>query len=145
MFFLWPDRSHLGQKGLTKRFLSFMGAFVGSVNTRNWMENCDITSVKVHGRNRSQPGMCPPTTCSGTWSMRHCLGNVRHPEAAGKLMGKGLSAGTGKHLLVQFAQRLARDRYVLGKRHNATHPPATLTAVHGDFKLSIPYFDFSNL
>lgn len=58
--------------------------------------------------------------------MGHCLGNMRRPEAAGKLMGEGLSAGTGKHLPVQFAQRLTRDHQMLGKYHNA-HPPSSHT------------------
>lgn len=74
--------------------------------------NGNLQPVRVHGRKRSQSGICSPTTCSAVCLMGHCLGNVRHPEAAGKLMGEGLSPGTGRHMPVQFAQRLSRDQHV---------------------------------
>lgn len=56
--------------------------------------------------------VCAPTTSSGARLMGHCLGKVRHPAVAGKLMGGGLSAGAGRHLPVQFAQRLTRDHHM---------------------------------
>lgn len=127
MFLLRPDRNHLGWKRVDKELSQFPGSPCWVCKYKKLNGKLKHKIIRVHGRNRSQPGMCPLTTCSGAWLMGHCLeDSVRHPEAAGKLMGEGLSAGTGRHLSVHLFKGSQGTTTCARKCHNA-HPSSSHT------------------